>query len=1194
MYRVLAWSDGPAEDVPADRLSGSQQLFIAQGPLGPRLVSVKPIEREGRRIGMAAAEAVLSPPTRVGLDDNRFDTSFGPVSISQLYGGAVEPAPGEDRFFVSGADGPLLEVQFSSADLAAQRQAFRRRELAIAALPLVLALLLSSAPMLDRRRGARDAREFDRWSMITAAAVLLGAVVLTALAAYVGAPLSLTEGILGLAAVALAYLFPVSWWWRRERRRFPARAPARFATEQLLGGLALGAALLAASWIAATRMPETALNRWHSSLFPIEGASLLTLSALRLTELAIGWTAAALLAWLAARWRLSWRHGGMGLAAAVLWTIAPALVIALRGPWPPVPLTAALPVAAAATFALLGVSLRSYYRRTTQAMRLVLVFGAMVLPSIALYPISAFHAERQARHLIESTYAPAVAQHPSALQEQMARAQAEIDRLPNLVTLVSTPPPAGLAVQSQSAFLVWSQTNLSRARATSEIELYGPDTELVSRFALNVPEYQSPVSVESWPGTSCQWEVYSEIKRFGADDRLMWHARRSVCDTAGQFLGGVVVHVLPDYRSLPFIASASPYREVLASGDDDSALADVPELAVVVYGWSRSPLFTSSDVAWSVAENLAAQMQAARTPFWRDLPADNREYHVYFAKDRAGIYALGYPAPTSFEHATRLAEIAAMIACSSSSCCSARWSTRRWRAAEAPLRVLFHEIRTSFYRKLFLFFVLVAIGPVLLFALAFGAYMTTQVPRRRRSRSRERRHRRAPRLRAGRPPQQHPDQPQAPPTDDVMVWIRQVIDQDVNLFEGSELVATSQRDLFDSGLLPTRTPAVLYRRIALDRLPTVVDGPARRVPVPGRGRARSGARSRRRPERAARVRQREIEREIDELNRGVLVGSVVVVLFAAGLGASVAGRVSDPVARLTRATRLIAAGRLDVRIAADTADELRRLVDDFNTMTATLVAQRARARAHQSAQGVERNGAAGRARNQEPADARSSSPPSTCSACTTIEGRPLGAVFDQCVDDDPRPGPAAPPDCLGVRELRRRADSRGSSAVAAAGAGRRTIVDAVPAPASRLRRCEIADRRPSLPAVSRRSHAAGARADQPRRERDSGDAGRRHAPRSAPRSRGDRRSTLTVGGHRRRDGRGGARARVRAVLLDQDRRLGPRPREREAERRALRRHDRARERARPRHDGDDHAAGGGSSRCARNRVSPSSTNADSR
>ena len=66
----------------------------------------------------------------------------------------------------------------------------------------------------------------------------------------------------------------------------------------------------------------------------------------------------------------------------------------------------------------------------------------------------------------------------------------------------------------------------------------------------------------------------------------------------------------------------------------------------------------------------------------------------------------------------------------------------------------------------------------------------------------------------------------------------------------------------------------------------------------------------------------------------------LVVGLVAVLGVYVAGRVSTPVSRLTRATRQIAAGRLDVRIAADTADELRRLVDDFNTMAATLAAQR--------------------------------------------------------------------------------------------------------------------------------------------------------------------------------------------------------------------------------------------------------------
>jgi nitrogen fixation/metabolism regulation signal transduction histidine kinase len=226
-----------------------------------------------------------------------------------------------------------------------------------------------------------------------------------------------------------------------------------------------------------------------------------------------------------------------------------------------------------------------------------------------------------------------------------------------------------------------------------------------------------------------------------------------------------------------------------------------------------------------------------------------------------------------------------------------------------------------------------------------------------------------------------------------MVWIRQVIDEDVNLFEGPELVATSQRDLFASGLLPTRTPATLYRRIALDRLPTFVAEDQQYLvaasPLPSRGR-----------DAVLTVplapRQREIEDEIDQLYRGVLVGSVFVVLFAAGLGASLASRVADPVARLTKATRQIAAGRLDVRITADTADELRRLVDDFNTMTSTLVAQRAElARTNQLKAWNEMA-------RQVAHEIKNPLTPIQLAAehlqrVHQDQGGPLGPVFDQCI-----------------------------------------------------------------------------------------------------------------------------------------------------------------------------------------------------
>jgi nitrogen fixation/metabolism regulation signal transduction histidine kinase len=145
------------------------------------------------------------------------------------------------------------------------------------------------------------------------------------------------------------------------------------------------------------------------------------------------------------------------------------------------------------------------------------------------------------------------------------------------------------------------------------------------------------------------------------------------------------------------------------------------------------------------------------------------------------------------------------------------------------------------------------------------------------------------------------------------------------------------------------------------------------------------------------TRQREVEREVEDLNRGVLVGAVLVVLFAAGLGASVAGRVSDPVSRLTRATRLIAAGRLDIRLVADTSDELGRLVEDFNAMAATLAAQRGElARTNQLKAWAEMA-------RQVAHEIKNPLTPIQLAAehlrhVHEDAERPLGTVFDQCVD----------------------------------------------------------------------------------------------------------------------------------------------------------------------------------------------------
>src|SRR3989338_7788747 len=95
---------------------------------------------------------------------------------------------------------------------------------------------------------------------------------------------------------------------------------------------------------------------------------------------------------------------------------------------------------------------------------------------------------------------------------------------------------------------------------------------------------------------------------------------------------------------------------------------------------------------------------------------DTGTFRVYFANNRAGIYALGYPVLSLFDHLSRLAETTAVAAV-----------LFLLLAAATPLGALVGEVRTSFYRKLFLFFVFTAVVPVLVLAVTFSAYMSDKL-----------------------------------------------------------------------------------------------------------------------------------------------------------------------------------------------------------------------------------------------------------------------------------------------------------------------------------------------------------------------------------------------------------------------------------------------------------------------------------
>ena len=954
-----AWIGRPS-DIPAgaDRLKGPAAFFLAPSPVGLRLVHVRPVGGpEGRRPGTVAAEHVISPAgpgATIRPTVYTFQTPLAPVSLRTRWEGAGDEAP-EGAFIVRSPSGePLAEASVDAGDLRLARHRLHRRVVGAVLVAGGIGLLLLIGPLLDRRAAASGAVSIGRASALAVALLLAGAgIIRTGVWWSAGGRLSTAADLMvwGWTAAALAALaagpaaqLPILF---RGRRRTIGGAALRFAGTQLLAGALVALLIVGFERLLGAALDPASVELRHFSLHPWSRTRMLLLGGIIGLHSAALWAGVLIFVGVAAGWSVR-RTARDRWALFALWVL-PALVIAgvsatLGSEFSTLGLLGS--AAACAAAALAGPRITIWYRHATVAARIFALFVAFLVPTLLLYPSVDFFAQRATERLITSRYAVEARQHPQTLQDRLAEARDEIDAIPVLPDLVSTLPRDG-AVTADNAFYVWSQTVLARARLTSSIELYHRSGELVSRFALNLPEYTGAAQKPT-PSLPCEWEVFGEGAPFGTEERNLLHAERNICvphgDGVPEIAGTIVVHVAFDYRTLPFITSQSPYFEVFRADDDGLAVEGAPgsDVDVAIYGWSLRPIYSSDRAGWPIPDPVFDRIYASREPFWTTLPRGDQLWRVYITNDRPGIFVIGYPLRTVFDRLVHIAELTTLagLACVLvliGTGLFTRASRRRPRIGRALLR----EIRASFYRKLFLAFVLASIVPVLTLALVIRAYFaellwddvqaaaarTAAVARRVIEGSDEL-------LRGA--------DGMASVSDDVMIWISQVIDQDVNIFEGPRLTATSERDLFASGLLGTRTPDSVYRAIAIQRQPSFVDEDtigaftymiaATPVRAGGRDAILTVPLT---------TRQREIEREIDELDRGIHLAALFFILLGAGIGLWLAERIADPVRRLTLATRRIAGGDFDARIAVRSADELKRLVDAFNSMAAELKAQQA-------------------------------------------------------------------------------------------------------------------------------------------------------------------------------------------------------------------------------------------------------------
>ena len=980
----VAWAGRPSE-LSRARLGGSESYFFSSTVLGPRVIYIRPVGTGASRAGTIAAERSIVSAERLTpggtlrpgverVDAVSVPTRFAIVTV-QPPGETRQPAGDSDTFQVTAPDGTaLITASVSASDLRATRDRWQRAIWSISLLTFAATLVLLIGPLLDWRNQTRRVLQYVQATVLTAA-VIVAARVLARLASpadwsdnplfssadYAGtllrplltSPFDFLLTAAAAAALVALLLFAVEAWrvsgWKHRRRTAGPPAAFAFLAVQAIAGVGLAAVLSGHLALLRNTISNTTFDLLHFSLNEWNAPRLALQLGLVLAHATAAGLAVAILRGATSRWSVRRGDWRLRVGAVAAW-IGPVVIwryILERRLSEQLPLLAAAGVIAA--LALYGTRLIARFRHGSQAFRLTLLTLALIVPAFAFYPALFQLAWRAKSQLIETLYAPQAIDQRTRVKTLLEMSLNKIDTLQDLSDRVARRLPSP-DEQTESAFEVWQATALANYPVTSSVELFDAQGRLVSRYAFNLPEELAalPTSEES----NCDWVIVDEVNPFFARKRIILHAGRRICDARGKTLGSIVVRAMrDDYENLPFIPSRSPYVELVRPPDslrrEGVAGRDV-ELAV--YGWSRQTIYSSAGTAWPLPDDVFDQLVSSRRPVWKELRRGDDRFDVYLLNNRFGVYALGFPVVSALDHLVHLAELTVLAALACLLFRALNSLFARASGRQMPARALFREIRSSFYRKLFIAFVATVFIPVVALSIVTRVY----VAERMRANIEDEAVRTA--SAAGREvedAQRVVEEPNAPRPgtggvgidDNLMVFVSRLIDQDVNFFARGRLQATSERNLFASGFLPTRTPAEVHQALQLNRESAIVV------------RERVGALD---PYLVAAVplfeektgliriltvpltsRQQEIEREIEALDRRVLLAALLFILGGAGIGYSMAERISDPVNRLTRATRRIARGDLDARVAVRASDELGRLVEDFNSMARDLQRQRA-------------------------------------------------------------------------------------------------------------------------------------------------------------------------------------------------------------------------------------------------------------
>jgi signal transduction histidine kinase len=497
---------------------------------------------------------------------------------------------------------------------------------------------------------------------------------------------------------------------------------------------------------------------------------------------------------------------------------------------------------------------------------------------------------------------------------------------------------AGESLATSASSRIWIEGDLFEGGYRSSLTIHDLDGVPVSHFGFGLPLLDENPALDD-PGLLEDEVVQERIDQIGFtgfQSGNLFHAQTPLM-VDGEQAGWVVAHVADEPHNLSFLPDSRFYLEALAPDRTASpGNRAYPDPDYVLYDSAGIVQFSTlvQPPAWRVEYDRAALQQ---TPV--EIVEQGRRYHAYPLLERGRLHLLLLPRRSPLDlagGAVRLA-LAALLAL-------VLLRGIPFLGTAAGLGRIPDLIRRSFHRKLMATLLLVSIIPLIGLALFLMNSIQTRMDTalldtatRYASVAR--------RVVEDYGGTQLTMEPDGALTfdDDLLLWLKRVVGQDIHLFEDGLLAATSRRELFTSGLMVPRLPGRIYRQLLQENKPAQVLSASlgdRSLPV-AYAPVRLADSSRKLVVAVPILYpQKEIRQAVDRVAELLLLTTVALVGLLAIAVTTTARKVARPVGEMVIATDRIAAGRYDTRLTPWTRDELADLVHGFNSMAASLESQR--------------------------------------------------------------------------------------------------------------------------------------------------------------------------------------------------------------------------------------------------------------